>query len=116
LPRDRRVEAELERERCAHVLHVAAEPRDERISVGEGVSYVTAQPRHRERELSRARGRLAEPKWQVRRLALGIDHPDLARLDADDLPRVCPELEDVACRALDREVLVERADARALRL
>jgi hypothetical protein len=61
-------------------------------------------------QLARARRRLAEPERDGRRLALGVLDQDPAGLDAADPPRRVAELEDVAGRALDREVLVDLAD------
>ena len=54
--------------------------------------------------------RLAEPERNRRRLALRILDAHAARLDAQDPIRRVAELEDVAGEALDREVLVDRAD------
>ena len=67
--------------------------------------------RHRGRQLARARRRLAEPERDRRRRAVRVLDAHPARLDAPDAPRVVAEQEDVAAHALDREVLVDRADA-----
>ena len=58
-------------------------------------------------QLGRASRCLAEPEGDVRRQALRVLHPDRAPLDAQDAPRGVAELEDVAGKALDREILVE---------
>ncbi len=81
-----------------------------------GSSPRVAQRRDRGRELARAAGALAEPERDRRRRAVRVGHPHDAGLDAQDPPRGVAELEDVAARRLDREVLVERADERALGL
>ncbi|RYG86330.1 DEAD/DEAH box helicase, partial [bacterium] len=59
---------------------------------------------------------LAEPERDVRRLPRGILDAHAAGLDAQDAVRRVAELEHVAGEALDREVLVQRADERAGRL
>ena len=71
---------------------------------------VVAQPRHRVRQLVGAAGRLAQPERNGRRLAVRILDAHAAGLDAPDPVRRVAELEDVAGEALDREVLVDRAD------
>ena len=68
------------------------------------------QVAHAVGELPGASRRLAEPEREVRRLAVRILHADRAALDAQDAPRRVAELEDVAGQALDREILVERAE------
>src|SRR5262249_57486979 len=66
-------------------------------------------------QLAGAGRRLAEPERDGRRLAAGVLDEDAAGLDAADPPRGVAELEDVAGRALDREVLVDLADLGLLR-
>jgi hypothetical protein len=73
-------------------------------------SDLAAQARHRDRQLVAPPRRLAEPERDVRHLAFGIGDPDRAALDAQDAIGVVAELEDVAGKALDREILVDRAD------
>ena len=68
------------------------------------------------RQLGRARRGLAQPERDRGRRAVGVLHPHDARLDAADAPRCRAQQEDVARHALDRKVLVQRADERALRL
>ena len=87
------------------------------IPVGGGGAGRLESPRqpseqvaHAVGELPGAPGRLAEPEREVRRLAVRILHADRAALDAQDAPRRVAELEDVAGQALDREILVERAE------
>jgi hypothetical protein len=72
--------------------------------------HVRAQPRHRDRKLVAAAGRLAQPERNGRRHAMGILDPHHAALDAHDAIALVAELEDVAGEALDREVLVHAAD------
>ena len=67
-------------------------------------------------QLIGASRRLAEPEGQVGWLAVRVLHSDRASLDAQDAPRGVAELEDVAGHALDREVLVDRAEASPVRL
>ena len=69
-----------------------------------------AQARHRRRQLVAAPGRLAEPERNGRRRAVRVLDPHHAALDAQDAVALVAELEDVAGHALDREVLVQRAD------
>ena len=75
-----------------------------------------AQVADRARQLVAARRRLAQPERDGRRRALRVGDPDVAARDLQDAPRRVAELEDVAGVALDREVLVERADERVVRL
>ena len=75
-----------------------------------------AQVGHLRRQLGRAREPLAEPKRDVGRLPLRIGDTHPALLDAEHPPRVRPELEHVADHAVDREVLVDRADHRLARV
>ena len=91
---------------------LATHPRHGRLGIREPIGDVLAQPRHGLRQLRRARRRLADPERDGRRLPLRVHDPHLARLDlANEIGGVA-ELEDVARHALDREVLVERADER----
>ena len=69
-----------------------------------------AQIADRPRQLVAARRRLAEPEGNRRRRAPGVGDADIAAGHLQDQPRRVAELEDVAGVALDREVLVERAD------
>ena len=73
------------------------------------------QPRHRLRQLAAASRRLAQPERNVRRLAVRILDAHDAALDALDAIRRVAELEHVTREALDREVLVDRADEMVLR-
>jgi hypothetical protein len=75
-----------------------------------------AQGRDLIRKLGGARGCLPHPEWNVGRGSLGIDDADDAVFDAADPPAVGPEQEDVAGKALDGEVLVDRPDDRPLGL
>ena len=87
--------------------------------LGAGVEVcleLAAQPRHARRQLVGAPGRLAQPERDGRRLAVRVLDADAALLDAQDAVRDVAELEDVALQALDREVLVHRADELRLRL
>ena len=77
---------------------------------------VLAQARHRGGQLVAARRRLAEPERHRRRHAPGVLHEHLVGLDLLHAVRGVAELEDVAGHALEGEVLVDRADAEALRL
>ncbi len=54
--------------------------------------------------------RLAQPERDRRRLAVRVLDPDDAAADPEDAIGGVAELEDVAGHALDREVLVDRAD------
>src|SRR5437870_3072378 len=58
----------------------------------------------------------AEPERHVGRLTLGVLDPHRAALDAADAIGGVAELEDVAGEALDREILVDRADDLVFRL
>ena len=78
--------------------------------------YLGAQLRHLVRQLGRASGRLAEPERHRGRRALGVLDPDAAALDPAYAPRRVAEQEDIAARALDREVLVHGADEGVVRL
>ena len=79
-------------------------------------SIVRAQIADRARQLVAARRRLAEPERDRRRRALGVGDAHHAAADLQDAPRRVAELEDVAGHALDREVLVQRADERVVGL
>ena len=70
----------------------------------------------RPRQLVAARRRFAEPERNRRRRALRVRDAHHAGADLQDLPRGVAELEDVAGVALDREVLVERADEGVVRI
>ena len=74
--------------------------------------------RRRSRPTARACAPGASPSQNGmrRRLALGVGHAHDAGLDAQDPPGRVAELEDVAAVGLDGEVLVDRADERALGL
>ena len=73
------------------------------------------QPADGRRQLVAAARRFAEPKRNRRRLAVRIRDVDLARLDLLDAIRRVAELEHVAGHALEREVLVQRADRQLAR-
>ncbi len=75
-----------------------------------------AQSRDRERKLVAAARRLAEPERNRRRRALRILDAHASALDAQDAIRHVAELENITGDAFDREVLVDRADHRRLRL
>jgi hypothetical protein len=77
---------------------------------------LVAQARDRERQLVAPARRFAEPERDARRGAVRVLDPDPAGLDAQDAVARVAELEDVAGDALDREVLVDGTDVRALRL
>ena len=62
------------------------------------------------RQLVGAAGRLAEPERDIGRHALRVLDPHRAALDPQDAVGGIAELEDVAGHALDREILVDRAD------
>ena len=84
--------------------------------VAQARRHIRAQPRHRDRELVAAAGRLAQPERNGRRHAMGVLDPHHAALDAHDAIALVAELEDVAGEALDREILVHAADDVVLRL
>ena len=69
-----------------------------------------AQRRHRRRQFGAARRRLAQPERHRRRLPPGVFDPHPAGLDPQDAIGAIAELEHVAGQALDREILVQRAD------
>ncbi len=77
---------------------------------------VSAQPRDRLRQLVAPPRRLAQPEWNGRRHALRILDPDRAALDPENAIGMVAELEHVAGHALDREVLIDRADRLVLGL
>src|SRR5690606_8728125 len=68
------------------------------------------QRRDRIGQLVAAPRRLTEPERNARRLAARVLDVDLAGLDLTDPVRRVAELEDLARHALEREVLVQRAD------
>ena len=70
----------------------------------------------RRREEIRARWRLTKPEREARGLAPRVGDPNDARLDPKNLVRHIAELEDVPGHAFDREVLVQRTDAKAFGL
>ncbi len=72
--------------------------------------YLFPQPRQGGGKLRRPSRRLSEPEGHRRRHSLGVLDPDLALLHAQDAPRVVPQLHDIPGRALDGEILVQRAD------
>ena len=74
-----------------------------------------SQPRHRRGQLVAAARRLAEPERNGGRLAVRVLDEHLAGLHLADAVGGVAELEDVAGQALEGEVLVQRADAQALR-
>src|SRR5690606_455312 len=90
------------RERCA-------------FAVDEQVVERAAQPAHGLRELRAAPRRLAEPERDVGRLTLRVFREYLSLRDLRDAVRGIAELEDVARDALEREILVQRADLEAFR-
>ena len=55
-------------------------------------------------------GRFAQPEWNGRRLPLRVVYAYPAGLDPQDPVRRIAELEDVARKALDGEILVDGAD------
>ncbi len=75
--------------------------------------HLFAHPRHRPGQLVGARRCLADPERDGGRCAARVLDPHLAPLHAQNAIGRVAELEDVARHALDGEVLVERADARA---
>ncbi len=95
--------------RTSHSIAAAAPPRSRAASIASR-SRDTAPD-----SSSAARRRLAEPERNARRRALRVLDPHRAALDAQDALRRVAELEDVAGQALDREVLVDRADHLRLR-
>ena len=88
----------------------------ERRSVVKARHHVFAQPRYRERKLVGSARRFAQPERNVRRLAARILDAQTPGLDAQDPVRRVAELEDVPCEALDRKILVDRADQLGRRL
>ena len=82
----------------------------------EAAIQLSAQVADRTRQLVAAGRRLAEPERQRRGRAFRIGNADVAAGDLQDEPRRVAELKDVAGAALDREVLVERADERVVRI
>ena len=74
-----------------------------------------AQIADRARQLVAPRRRLAEPERNRRRRALRVGDAHVAAGHLQDPPRRVAQLEDVAGVALDREVLVQRADERVVR-
>src|SRR5207302_6358599 len=77
---------------------------------GQAGGELGAQARDGLRQLVAPARRLAEPERYVGRLALGVLDPHRAALDAPDAVGGVAELEDIAGQALDREILVDRAD------
>ncbi|MBV6412664.1 MAG: hypothetical protein OMOMHJEC_00447 [Xanthomonadales bacterium] len=75
-----------------------------------------AQPRDRRRQRIAASGRLGHPEGNRRCLSARVLDPHLALADAADAVALVAELKHIARQAFDREVLVDRADADALRL
>ena len=82
----------------------------ERLDIVEALGDLAAQAADLLAQLDRAAGALAEPERDRRRRAARVHDPHRAALDAADAPRGAAEQEDVACHALDRPVLVDRAD------
>ncbi|CAJ3327660.1 Uncharacterised protein [Burkholderia pseudomallei] len=97
-------------------VHRQGRTRAGRIAAREQRVEPRAQPRDARRQLVAARGRLAEPERDVRRLPVRILDAHAPRLDPDDPVRLVAELEHVAREAFDREILVDGADVHALRL
>ena len=93
----------------SHATAPAAPPR----SMSSAMRLV--EPPDRRRQLVAAARRLAEPERNRRRLTLRVRDVDLARLDLLDAIRRVAELEHVAGHALEREVLVQRADRQLAR-
>ncbi len=85
------------------------------VAVGEQSVEPRTQPADRRRQLVAAPRRLAEPERNARRLALRVLDTHAARFHANDPVRLVAQLEHVAGQALDREILVDRADLDALR-
>ena len=77
---------------------------------------LVAQARDGGRQRVCSARRFAEPEGNVRRLTLGVLHPDRSTLDALNAIGRVAELENVARHALDGEILVHRADGLVLRL
>src|SRR6185369_14171282 len=73
-----------------------------------------AQPGYLMRQLTAARRRFAEPKRDRGRSTLGVGDAHYPAADPQDPPGSRAELEDIAAVRLDREILVQRADQRAL--
>ena len=73
-------------------------------------SDLVAQARHRLGELIAAARRFAEPERNGRRHAVRVFDAHHAALDAPDPVALVAELEDVAGKALDREILIHGAD------
>src|SRR5580658_438842 len=74
-----------------------------------------AQARHALRQLGGPSGGFTEPERDGRRLPARILHADSSLLHAQDPVGHIAQLEDIALQALDREVLVHRADKLRLR-
>src|SRR5260370_1129620 len=66
------------------------------------------------RQLARPARRLAEPERHRGRRAMRVLHPDDTGLYPPDPPRGRAEQEDISHHALDRPVLVDRADERVV--
>src|SRR5262249_20161472 len=81
-------------------------------AIGEPAIDLGAQLADLVGKLARARRRLAEPERDRRWLAARIFDEHAPGFDTPDAPRRVAELEDVAGRAFDREVFVDRADRR----
>ncbi len=75
-----------------------------------------AQSRHRKGQFVAAPWRFPEPERNRRRRAFRILDAQAAALDAQHAIGDVAQLEDVASHALDREILVHRADHLRLRL
>ena len=76
---------------------------------------VGAQPRDRLRKFVAASGRFAEPERNRRRHAVRVLDAHDAALDALDLVAPVAELEDVAGKAFDREILIHGPDEMVFR-
>ena len=83
-------------------------------SASSRAAIVVAQPRHRCDSSSLRARRLAEPERDASAAAPCASSTRTCRLDAQDAVGRVAELEHVAGQALDREVLVDRADDVAL--
>ena len=78
--------------------------------------HVGAQAGHRARQLRAPPRSLSQPERDRRGLPVRVRHSHGPGIDGEDAPGGVPQLEDVARRTLDGEVLVERADEGLLRI
>src|SRR6185503_15536853 len=77
---------------------------------GNACFYLLSQSRYGARQFVGSAGRFPEPERDARRLAPGVFDADLARVDAQDLPRRIAELENISREAFDSEVFVDGPD------